>query len=291
MADNNRSGHVDDYIFNTKAGIAEWLDAVIEDDDDLQQHPSESPIEDFIYEFDSSSDAEATQAEHKKSSSDPDETESAPNSQDAGNSPAEDEEESRNVTHQPDSLGGMVRLQRIRQYFMMPNSHTFEQIRKFLEDNTTVLRHLATYTIPHPDHYITADEEETVFEPVRERSRADTAIGILFDVNSIVWRSVAIEEQLEIITDNDENWNEIWFKDLMRKHRHHKLTNRAVAWLRRNHPRWRAMDDEAKEKRQRQLSERGASRLSNEVRFDDSAGKRRRGDDAEVSEASKRSRG
>ncbi len=330
MADNNQSGHVDDYTFSTKAGIVEWLDAVIKEDE-LAGYPIESSVEDFCYEFDTSSGDEPNETEHKgsnsdpaKTESDPDKTESAissketdsdsnrtksvpgsmrtnvggyktksaPKPQEADKSPAEtSNEEVRNVTHEPDSLEGMVHLQRIRQYFMMPNSYTFERICQLLENNGDVIRHLATYTIPHPDQYLPGEADDLLFEPRRGASRKQAADSILYDIRSIIWGSDAIQAQLDIVYDTENKSDNIWSFEQLRKHRHFKRTQRAVAHLRATDLRWKAMDDAAKERRKRQLDEHSASRLNNEVRFDSGSNKRRGGDDAEVSGASKRSRG
>lgn len=168
--------------------------------------------------------------------------------------------------YDPFSEEGTMLLEAIRDSFCMPQDTPFDKVREFLEKNSSVIRHLVTLTIPHPDHYLPGSGN-TIYEPILTGDAAQSALIILENIMSVEWDSPKLTEIFAIVTDSEQHQME--FEEVLRKHRVDQRSVRARRYLRGKDKNFRR-EDRARRKRkekERKLNRGRRSGLSKEVHF------------------------
>ncbi|KGQ11822.1 hypothetical protein BBAD15_g2448 [Beauveria bassiana D1-5] len=186
------------------------------------------------------------------------------------------------VVYEHNSATGAELLGRIRTALAMHPTTPFAEVRRFLEHNGSVIRHLVTMTVPHPDHYVTEPTTGTLHEPAVRGAKKTTASGgggggggceTLVAVAMLDWHSPLIDRHLANMVFYERERKTIRFREVMRKYRRGTHSRGAYRWLRAHNATSCIWDDEQRrmyERRRRRrlrVQHRG-SWLVNEVRAD-----------------------
>ncbi|KAK8146703.1 hypothetical protein G3M48_002718 [Beauveria asiatica] len=183
------------------------------------------------------------------------------------------------VVYEHNSATGAELLARIRTALAMHPTTPFAEVRRFLEHNGSVIRHLVTMTVPHPDQYVTEPATGALHElAVRGANKEAPGGGgggeTLVAVAMLDWHSPLIDRHLANMVFYERERKTIRFREVMRKRRRGGTQSRgAYRWLRAHNATSRIWDDEqrrAREWRRRRrlrVQHRG-SWLVNEVRAD-----------------------
>ncbi|KAM3538809.1 hypothetical protein ARSEF1564_008286 [Beauveria bassiana] len=183
------------------------------------------------------------------------------------------------IVYEHNSATGAELLARIRTALAMHPTAPFAEVRRFLEHNGSVIRHLVTMTVPHPDHYVTEPTTGTLHEPVVRGAKKSTAGGgggeTLVAVAMLDWHSPLIDRHLANMVFYERERKTLRSREVMRKYRRGTHSRGAYRWLRAHNATSCIWDDEQRracERRRRRrrrlrVQHRG-SRLVNEVRAD-----------------------
>ncbi|KAM3519595.1 hypothetical protein NHJ13051_007402 [Beauveria bassiana] len=176
------------------------------------------------------------------------------------------------VVYEHNSATGAELLARIRTALAMHPTTPFAEVRRFLEHNGSVIRHLATMTVPHPDQYVMEPTTGTLHEPT---AGGGGGCETLVAVAMLDWHSPLIDRHLANMVFYERERKTLRFREVMRKYRRGTHSRGAYRWLRAHNATSCIWDDEQRracERRRRRrrrlrVQHRG-SRLVNEVRAD-----------------------
>ncbi|OAA37360.1 hypothetical protein BBO_07742 [Beauveria brongniartii RCEF 3172] len=183
------------------------------------------------------------------------------------------------VVYEHHSATGAELLARIRTALAMHPTTPFAEVRRFLEHNGSVIRHLVTMTVPHPDQYVTEPATGALHElAVRGAKEAGGGGGeTLVAVAMLDWHSPLIDRHLANMVFYERERKTIRFREVMRKYRRGTHSRGAYRWLRAHNATSRSWDDEQRRAREWQRRRRRWRRLRvqhrgswlvNEVRAD-----------------------
>ncbi|KAM0743098.1 hypothetical protein ACQRIT_003275 [Beauveria bassiana] len=181
------------------------------------------------------------------------------------------------VVYEHNSATGAELLARIRTALAMHPTTPFAEVRRFLEHNGSVIRHLATMTVPHPDQYVMEPTTGALHEPAVSGAKEATAgCETLVAVAMLDWHSPLIDRHLANMVFYERERKTLRFREVMRKYRRGTHSRGAYRWLRAHNATSCIWDDEQRwarerrrrRRRRRQLRVHRGSWLVNEVRVD-----------------------
>ncbi|KAM3433244.1 hypothetical protein NHJ13734_006514 [Beauveria thailandica] len=183
------------------------------------------------------------------------------------------------VVYEHNSATGAELLARIRTALAMHPTTPFAEVRRFLEHNGSVIRHLVTMTVPHPDQYVTEPATGALHELAVRGANKEAGGGggggeTLVAVAMLDWHSPLIDRHLANMVFYERERKTIRFREVMRKCRRGGTQSRgAYRWLRAHNATSRIWDDEQRRarewrRRRRPRVQHRGSWLVNEVRAD-----------------------